>query len=187
MDYSIHELEREKWQGHEIIFRDYADSCFKVSMDYKDDTFSASISKTPLAERKQIKYPNTLFGSWLNDVKAWGVIESERLIAVIETASSGNNRLYISELWVDEDYRRRGIASALMNVAKQRAVDEKRRMIFLETRCINEHAIDFYISQGFMLIGFDSCAYSNEDIETNNVPLKFGFIMGDKKLHQNGL
>lgn len=177
MDYEIVTLEKEKWQGHEIIFSDYADSCYALETVKMNDSFSITLNKKPLESRKEIKYPNRLFEPWLNEVQAWGVIENNQLVAVIETAASNNNRLYISELWVDEKYRRKGIANALMNVAKKRAIDEKRRAIFLETRSCNEHAISFYISQGFSLIGFDSCAYSNDDIGKYNVPLKFGYLI----------
>ena len=176
MEYKIQELEKEKWQGHEIMFCDYADSVYSMEIKREDGGFSVLLIKKPLEQRKEIKYPNKLFEPWLTNIKAWGVIESGQLIAVIETAAGNDNRLYVSELWVDEAYRRRGIATALMNTAKARAVEEKRRAIYLETRSCNEHAIDFYISQGFTLIGFDCCAYSNEDIKRNNVPLKLGYF-----------
>ncbi|MCL2576778.1 MAG: GNAT family N-acetyltransferase [Defluviitaleaceae bacterium] len=182
MEYIIQALEKEKWQGHEIIFSDYADNCYDVDVTLENKNFSVSLNNKPLEQRRTIKYPNSLFASWLKDVQAWGVIDNNNLIAIIETASSDNNRLYISEMWVDEKHRRKGIATALLNVVKQRAIDEKRRAIFLETRSCNEHAIAFYISQGFTLIGFDSCAYSNDDIETFNVPLKFGMKLDADKV-----
>jgi len=176
MDHKIQELDKKKWQGYEIMFCDYADSVYSMEILREDNGFSVRIVKKPLETRREIKYPNKLFEPWLNNVKAWGVIENEQLIAVIETAVGNDNRLYISELWVDEKYRRQGIATALMNMAKKRAIEEKCRVIFLETRSCNEHAIDFYISQGFTLIGFDSCAFSNEDINRDNVPLKLGYF-----------
>jgi len=49
--------------------------------------------------------------------------------------------------------------------------------VYLQTWSCNEHAIDFYLSQGFKLIGFDSCPFSNEDVEKFNVPLKLGYFL----------
>jgi ribosomal protein S18 acetylase RimI-like enzyme len=177
MEYKIQELEREKWQDYETIFCDFADNYYDINIQNENNKYLIFICKKSLENRKNIKYPNKLFGSWLNNVKAWGVITDEKLIGVIETAVEQNNRLYVSELWVDEKYRRQGIATSLMKMAKMRAEEEKYRVIYLETRSCNEHAIDFYISQGFKLIGFDICTYSNEDIEKINVPLKFGYFL----------
>jgi ribosomal protein S18 acetylase RimI-like enzyme len=177
MEYRIQELEEKEWKDYEIMFCDFADNYYEIDISYKNNDTSIFVCKKPLETRKDIKYPNRLFGHWLKDVKAWGIIIDKMLIAVIETAVEQNNRLYISELWVDEKYRRQGIATSLMKMAKERAVEENFRIIYLETRSCNEHAIEFYISQGFRLIGLDICAYSNEDIENNNVPLKFGYFL----------
>jgi hypothetical protein len=175
--HSIQPLSPENWQGHEIMFKDYAENCYHIDVAQTDGGFNVSLQKRPLGKRKKIEYPEKLFQPWLKDVKAWGIIENGKLIAVIETSAGDRNRLYISELWVDERYRRLGIAKSLMDTAKKRAKDEKFRAIFLETRSCNEHAISFYISQGFTLIGFDTCVFSNEDIENYSVPLKFGYFM----------
>ena len=50
-------------------------------------------------------------------------------------------------------------------------------MIVLETQSWNSSAIDFYLKNGFELIGLDTHAYSNNDIEEKNIRLEFGFII----------
>jgi ribosomal protein S18 acetylase RimI-like enzyme len=179
MDYQIQPLTKEKWQGHEIFFSDFADNCYDVKITHEQNKFSVLIEKQPLKKREIIKYPQKLFTTGYADVKAWGVFDGERLIAGVETgveSRSKSPRLYISLLWVDEDYRRKGIAAALISTAKKRAIDESFRAVFLETWSCNEHAVAFYLSQGFRLIGFDNCANSNEDVEKYNVPLKLGYF-----------
>jgi ribosomal protein S18 acetylase RimI-like enzyme len=100
------------------------------------------------------------------------------LIAAIETAvEEWSNRLKVTELWVDDAYRRKGIATALMNIAVQRARDEKRRLIMLETQSCNEGAISFYLAYGFTLIGFDACAYKNNDLECKEVRMEMGIFL----------
>jgi hypothetical protein len=50
-------------------------------------------------------------------------------------------------------------------------------MLILETQSCDVSAIDFYLKQGFDLIGFDSAAYSNDDIEKKEVRLEFGLSL----------
>jgi len=184
MEYNIQLIEKEKWQNYEAHFSDFADSCYSVKISHESNVFSITMTKEPLLERKIIRYPQRLFNSGHADIMVWGVIDGERLVAGIETGIEGwskNPRLYISLLWVDDDYKRKGIASALVDIAKKRAVNENLRAVYLDTWSCNEHAIDFYTSQGFKLIGFDSCANSNEDIDKYNVPLKFGYYIKHNK------
>ena len=180
MKHKIELLDKDKWQNYEAHFSDFADNCYKIDISHKSDVFSVLMRKVPLQERKIIKYPQRIFASNDSTVKAWGVIENNQLVAGIETSVEGNSknpRLYVSLLWVDEQYRRQGIASALIDKAKNRAKEENLRAVYLQTRSCNEHAIAFYISQGFTLIGFDSCPFSNEDIENYSVPLKLGYFL----------
>ena len=180
MEYQIQLLDKEKWQGHEVYFSDFADNCYAIEITHDVGKFSVLMTKQPLEERRIIKYPQKLFTYVHKDVKSWGVFDGEQLVAGIETGVEGS-RLYISLLWVDEAYRRKGIAAELVDIAKKRAAQETLRAVYLNTWCCNEHAIDFYLSQGFKLIGFDSCANSNNDIEKYNVPLKFGYLLDDIK------
>ncbi|MCL2372196.1 MAG: GNAT family N-acetyltransferase [Defluviitaleaceae bacterium] len=180
MEHKIQLLEREKWQNHEAYFSDYADSCYCMEISHADGSFLVEMRKTPLESRKIIKYPQRLFASEDSTVKAWGVVDGGQLVAGIETsieAGAKSPRLYVSLLWVDEKYRRQGLAAALVDKAKQRAAAENLRAVYLQTWSCNEHAIAFYLSQGFRLIGFDSCPFSNEDAEKFNVPLKLGFFL----------
>ena len=46
-----------------------------------------------------------------------------------------------------------------MDKAKEIAVQQKRRAIILETQSCNTDAIEFYLHQGFELIGLDTCCF----------------------------
>lgn len=48
------------------------------------------------------------------------------------------------------------------------------RMLVLETQSCSVPAVNFYLKQGFTLIGFDSAAYSNEDLERKEIRLELG-------------
>ncbi len=61
-----------------------------------------------------------------------------------------------------------------MQHAIKLAKEKGARMLVLETQSCNTKAIQFYLKQGYELIGFDTTAYSNEDIEKNEVRLEMG-------------
>ena len=86
----------------------------------------------------------------------------------------------ITELWVKDELQRKGIGTSLMNLAKQKAKEQKRRAIILETQSCNVRAIDFYRKQGFQLIGYDACCYTNIDIEKHEIRFNLGFFLHKK-------
>lgn len=144
--------------------------------------FLLQVEKKPLDypyhfEPLLYEFPDRLYLDYYPFAKAQGVIIDNRLIAAIETAvESWSERLRITEIWVSEEYRRQGIGKALIEVAKERTVKENYRALVLETQSCNVNAIDFYLSQGFTLIGFDTCFYQNDDIQRKHVRLEFGWF-----------
>lgn len=113
---------------------------------------------------------------------------SRKLAACIETCpEEWSNRLMVTELWVHEKLRRKGIGHALMAVAKQQANLEHRREIILETQSCNVPAISFYLQEGFELIGFDSCCYSNRDIDKKEVRLDLGYFPRKNKVKKEDI
>jgi len=172
-------LEREKWQGHCLYYYSTSHSYYDVEIARtRDDGFNVSFVKKPFDTPLENNGHDKLFQPWWEDVKAWGIVQDGRLIAAIETEAEGwSNRLRITELWVDKDHRRHGIAKALMDIAMDRAKEEKRRAVILETQSRNEGAIDFYLNYGFNLIGFDACCYQNNDLERKEVRMEFGILL----------
>jgi ribosomal protein S18 acetylase RimI-like enzyme len=178
----IQQLDRETWQNYEIPFDYISHNYYDVEINHTDDSFNVSFVKKPF-DNPYKRRPNEndkLFQAWWDDIKAWGIVENGRLIACIETAvEEWSNRLRVTELWIDDAYRRKGIGTALMDVAVQRAKDEKRRVIMLETQSRNVSAIGFYLAYGFSLIGFDACAYQNNDLKRREVRMEFGMFLED--------
>jgi len=173
-------LEREEWQGYQLAFHYISQNYYDVEIDHIDSGFQVSFIRKPYGVpfEKMPGDSDKLFQPWCDDVKAWGIVEDSRLVAVIETAvEEWSNRLRVTELWVDDNYHRRGIGTALMDIAVRRAKDEKRRAIMLETQTCNENAIAFYLAYGFKLIGFDACCYGNGDLERKEVRIELGVLL----------
>lgn len=88
-----------------------------------------------------------------------------------------NNTLLIHDLYVDDRFKKNGIGRSLIEVAKKRAIELGVRAITLETQTSNYPAIQFYLKNGFELIGFNLLSYSNEDVKKNEVRIEMGYLL----------
>ena len=182
MDYQIIRLPKEEWKGH-ILQMDYTTTdYYDLAIKKVSDGFNIGIHKKILdvpvtRTSKEQDYPDRLYAEHWEKAYAWGIIIEGELIAAIETCpEEWSNRLMITELWVKEDFRRQGLAHRLMSVAKEQQRHERRRAIILETQSCNTAAIAFYQSEGFTLLGFDTCCYSDNDLERKEVRLNFCYM-----------
>ena len=173
-------LDKTRWQDYELHFHYTSYHYYDVQIDQNLTGFNVSFTKKALDVPYTANTTDKLFQPWYDDVKAWGIVEDDRLIAVIETAAeTWSNRLRVTELWIGDAYHRQGIGTALMDIALHRAKEENRRAIVLETQSCNEIAIAFYLAYGFTLIGFDACCYSNNDVQNKEVRIELGLFLGD--------
>lgn len=184
MEYKIIPLPKEKWKGTPINLRytskEYYDlekvessNFFEVKMIKKK--FDKPVTHSP----EEYDFPDSLYQSHWEKAEAFGVInDKEELLACVEICpEEWSNRLMVTELWVADHIQRQGVGTALMNLVKEEAIKQKRRAIILETQSCNVRAIDFYRKQGFELIGYDSCCYTNMDIERHEIRFNFGFFL----------
>ena len=173
-------LEPEHWQDHVLPFHYISRNYYDVEIKQNTDGFNVSFIKKPFDKPYEYGLDDNdkLFQPHWEDVKAWGIVEDDKLVAAIETAvEKWSNRLRVTWLWVDTSYQRKGIATALMDLAIKRAKEEKYRAVILETQTCNEAAIAFYLNYGFTLIGFDSCCYGNNDIQHKGVRIELGMML----------
>lgn len=180
--FEIIPLPREKWQGTPIPMRYTTTEYYDVEMEESPEGFRVIMEKKSFAEPvshtpEEYDFPDSLYQEHWEKACAWGIVKEGEMIACIETCpEEWSNRLMVTELWVHEDYRRQGIAHALMALAKEQAQRDKRRALMLETQSCNVGAIAFYRQEGFTLIGFDSCCYQNRDLERKEVRLNLGIL-----------
>ena len=161
MEYEIIHLPKDKWKGTIIPIKYITDKYYDVLVNQTDNVFNINIEKKDLIKSithtpEEYDFPDMLYHDHWEDAYAWGILINDELIAVIETNPEiWSNRLRITELWVSESYQIQGIGHVLIEIAKEQARRERRRAIILETQSCNVNAIDFYLHEGFTLIGMD--------------------------------
>ncbi len=172
------ELSISKFKGHPVKFEYETDSYYKTIITSNLNGFNVVFMKEKLKSVKEKSFTSELYKDHWENPNAYGYFDDERLVAVLEvTREVWNKRLRITNISVDKEYRRRQLGKSLMDKAKLIAKAEGLRAIILETQTFNTKAIDFYLSQGFVLGGFDSTCYSNEDIEKNEVRIELVYIV----------
>ena len=183
-EFSIVALPKEQWKGTAVPMVTRNDSYYDLEitpLDHDGCTVSmvrkaaeAEIVHTP----EEYDFPDSLYQDHWEKAEAYGVVGDDgRLRACIEVCpEEWSNRLMVTELWVSEELRGKGVGKRLMDRAKEIAVRQKRRALILETQSCNVNAIGFYLRQGFELIGFDTCCYTNDDIGRREVRINHGYF-----------
>ncbi len=189
MDYNIQYLPKEEWKGTPLPMKYTTGEYFDLEIVENSDLFQVQMVKkkfdTPVTHiPEEYDFPDSLYQNHWEKAEAFGIVSEENnkkeLLACIEICpEEWSNRLMITELWVSDNLQRQGIGTRLMNLAKEKAKVQGRRAIILETQSCNVVAISFYRSQGFKLIGFDSCCYTNRDVERHEVRFDLGFFLDD--------
>lgn len=182
--YEIVALPKEQWKGTPIPMATRNDSYYDFEISPLDhDGCTISIVRKPAEQDivhtpEEYDFPDGLYQDHWEKAEAYGVVGAGgEMLACIEVCpEEWSNRLMVTELWVSEGLRRKGVGKRLMDKAKEIAVNQKRRAVILETQSCNTKAIAFYLSQGFELIGFDTCCYTNNDIGRREVRINLGYF-----------
>lgn len=187
-NYEIIALPKDKWKGVPIMMVTRSDSYYDVEITPMDSEGCTARLVRKQAEKEivhtpeEYDFPDSLYQDHWEKAEAYGVVgENNELLACIEVCpEEWSNRLMVTELWVSDALQKKGIGKKLMDKAKEIAVAQKRRAIILETQSCNTNAIGFYLHQGFVLIGFDTCCYTNTDIERREVRFNMGYFFDMK-------
>ena len=178
-------LPKEQWKGTNIPLETQNDSYYDVIIDPLDyDGCTISLVRKPAEQEivhtpEEYDFPDRLYQDYWENAEAFGMVGDDgELLACIEVCpEEWSNRLLVTELWISEGLRGKGLGKRLMDKAKEIAARQKRRAIILETQSCNTKAIGFYLHQGFELIGLDTCCYKNNDIERKEVRLNLGYFL----------
>lgn len=171
-------LPKEKWKGTPVPLTYQNDSYYDLEISPMDENGCTVSLVRKQSEVFNRSHSDSLYQDYWENAEAYGVVSDEgEMLACIEMCpEEWSNRLLVTELWVSEKLRGKGVGRRLMDKAKEIAAGQKRRAVFLETQSCNTNAIGFYLHEGFELIGFDTCCYTNDDIGKKEVRLNFGYF-----------
>lgn len=185
-DLEIIRLPKEDWEGTVVPMRYTTEEYYDLEIEKGENGYDVKLHRqqfdTPVSHYpEEYNFPDRLYQPHWENACAWGIVGKkgggQELLACIETCpEEWSNRLLVTELWVHEKFRRRGIGHRLMAIAKEQAVREHRRAVILETQSCNTGAIRFYEREGFEMIGFDTCCYSNNDRERKELRINMGYF-----------
>ena len=160
-------------RGRRLLFRYQTEYYYDVELK-EGEGWEVLLVRKPFGQRVEKEFEDTLLGDWLEDPQLYGATEDGAWAGYLELShEKWNNRMRISNIWVAEGFRRKGIGGLLMEEAVATARRAGARALVLETQSCNDPAISFYRKHGFSLIGFDLTAYSQEDAAKREVRLEF--------------
>ena len=183
-DIKIVALPKDKWKCTPIPLVTRSDSFYDIEIAPLDrEGCTVKIVRKPSEQQiihtpEEYDFPDSLYQDHWEKAEGYGVVsDAGELLACIEVCpEEWSNRLMVTELWVCDELQKQGLGKRLMDKAKEIAVKQDRRAIILETQSCNTNAIGFYLHQGFELIGFDTCCYTNNDIGRREVRINLGFF-----------
>lgn len=148
---------------------------YDLSVSREFGRWRIELALKPLGKTLEKDYQGKLFEGHLEEPRVFAAVLDNKQVGWIELGyHKWNNRMRVWEFLVEQELRRRGIGALLMKHAVKVSKEKGARMLVLETQTCDVPAINFYVKFGFELIGFDTAAYSNEDIERKEVRLELG-------------
>jgi len=176
----IRRIYKEQYpNGKKIVYQYSSNRYYDVS--YKELESGWSIDFT-------IKHFDTVFHKYLEgeifedyieDIECYIVeLQGEEGGIISFSHEKWHNVLRVNDIHIDQSFQHQGIGSKLMSIVKTRAAEIGVRAIVLETQTSNYPAIQFYKKHGFHLIGCDLISYSNQDIESKEVRIEMGLVLG---------
>lgn len=114
--------------GQEAVFEDYINSSLKDEIDRIDQYYGD------------------------RNGQFWVALEEDKVVGMFGLESSGPNAMELRRMYVDPDYRRRGIAQMMLHQAESYCRENQKPRLDLSTSEIQSDAISFYQSVGYELV-----------------------------------
>ncbi|KRM96473.1 acetyltransferase [Liquorilactobacillus aquaticus DSM 21051] len=92
---------------------------------------------------------------------AIGVFDGEKTIGLAVFKNQWNKYLYLEDLKVSEEYRRKGVARSLLKFAEEIAKEKGYRGLWTIGQNNNVTACEFYLKSGFEIGGLDTEVYNH--------------------------
>jgi ribosomal protein S18 acetylase RimI-like enzyme len=166
------------YNSHQITFEYETNGHFKAEVVEHDDSFHFNFVFEPLDKLTQKSFSSVLVPDYLDKPKGYVIQIDDQIVAyLVVNHEDYNNRLRVTELLVNKEYRYQGLGKRLMQVAETYAQEIRARSIILETQSCNIPAIKFYRSCGYKFVGCDVNSYTNYDITDKEVRLEMAKLI----------
>lgn len=171
----IVELSKDVAYLSELKSKYSTDSYYDLAVHRGFERWKIELVLKPFEKTVEKNYVGRLFEDHVEEPRVFVAVHGDKRVGWIELGyAKWNNRMRIWEFLVNEEHRGKDLGTLLMRHAVKIAKEKGARMLVLETQTCNTNAIGFYQKFGFEVIGFDSAAYSNDDIEKKEVRLEMG-------------
>lgn len=175
MKIEIAEISRNDRPLPKLKYEYTTNNHYQFTMAQTTKSWTAKLTLTPLPKPMKKQFESELFADYVEEPRAFTAILNGEPVGWIEIGyHKWNNRMRIWELLVKEQHRGKHIGTRLLKHATEIAKQKGARMLVLETQSCNAKAIGFYLAHGFQFIGFDTTAYSNDDVEKGEIRLELG-------------
>lgn len=172
---SIRELSKDETTTLRLQYKYLTSDYYDLSVNREKETWKITMTLKPFEKALEKISESKVFELHIEEPRVFAAVLGEEQIGWVELGyEKWNNRMRVWEFLVKEEFRRRGVGKLLMNHAVIIAKEKGARMLVLETQSCNVPTISFYLNFGFELVGFDSAAYSNEDIVKREIRLEMG-------------
>src|SRR3972149_4735710 len=175
MKIEIAEISRNDKPLPKLKYEYTTNSHYQLTITQTTKSWTAKLTLKPLPKPLKKQFESELFADYVEEPRAFTAILNHEPVGWIEIGyHKWNNRMRVWQLLVKEAHRGKSIGTQLLKHAIKTAKEKSARMLILETQTCNAKAIGFYLAHGFQLIGFDTTAYSNHDIEKGEIRLELG-------------
>lgn len=151
------ELPKGEFAGGELRYIFDTSACYFPEMQAEGDSFSLRLAARPIP-RQHLDYITRIYEPRLVNARVWTLIDNvgER-VGYIELAEErGGHVSRITNLLVEDAYRRRGYGSLMISKAKTLAKAAGADSLRIFVSGINAGAVRFLLAQGMSLVGFSA-------------------------------
>ncbi|MEK4629169.1 GNAT family N-acetyltransferase [Solibacillus sp. FSL R7-0682] len=164
-------------QGKIVSYKYTSNKYYDVSIKKTETSWQISLEEEKLANPFEKLLEEEIFEDYKNGSEYYiGEWNGQEIAVLVIQQMAWNNTLLIHDLYVTESFKRNGIGEKLMVVAKKRGSALGVRSITLETQTSNYPAIQFYLKNGFELVGVNTISYTNEDMENKEVRIELAYV-----------